>query len=99
MGYYECAHTPGLWGHVTRPIKLTLVIDYFGVKYVGKEHIEHLRTALKKNLGSELPCNALPQDKLFSVVSVFTRKLPGKYGNFPPVTIFPPVIEPGLAVR
>ena len=51
------------------------------------------------NLGSELPGNALPQNKLFSEISVFTRKLPGKYSNFPLVMPFPPVCEPGLTVR
>ena len=31
-GYYEVAHTPGLWKHVSRPIQFTLVVDDFGVK-------------------------------------------------------------------
>ena len=34
-GYYEVAHTSGLWKHVTRPICFTLVVDDFGVKYTG----------------------------------------------------------------
>ena len=38
-------------------------------------------------LGSELPGNALPQNKLFLVVSVFTWKIPRKYGKFHPVTL------------
>ena len=33
-GYYECANTPGLCKHVSRPISFTLVVDDFGVKYV-----------------------------------------------------------------
>ena len=45
--YYECANTPGLWRHETRPITFTLVVDNFGVKYVGREHVEHLIAALK----------------------------------------------------
>ena len=36
-GYYEVAHAPGLWQHVTRPVQFTLVVDDFGVKYAGKE--------------------------------------------------------------
>eukprot|EP00804_Cyclotella_cryptica_P000699 CCRYP_000983-RA/>CCRYP_000983-RA protein AED:0.36 eAED:0.37 QI:0/0/0/1/1/1/5/0/509 len=48
-GYYEVAHTPGLWRHVTRPISFTLVVDDFGVKYVGQEHAEHLINVLKEN--------------------------------------------------
>ena len=46
FGYYEVAHTPGLWKHVTRPIQFTLVVDDFGVKYVGRENAEHLIKSL-----------------------------------------------------
>ena len=47
-GYYEVAHTPGLWRHVTHPISFTLVVDDFGVKYEGQEHAQHLVDTLKK---------------------------------------------------
>ena len=47
-GYYEVAHTPGLWRHVTRPIEFSLVVDDFGVKYVGKKHADHLLKVLHK---------------------------------------------------
>jgi hypothetical protein len=46
-GYYEVPHTPGLWKHIWRPIQFTLVVDDFGVKYVGKEHADHLLGILK----------------------------------------------------
>jgi hypothetical protein len=46
FGYYPAWHTPGLWLHKTRPISFTLVVDDFAVKYVGKQHAEHLRNAL-----------------------------------------------------
>jgi hypothetical protein len=45
-GCYPARHTPGLWLHKTRPISFTLVVDDFAVKYVGKQHAEHLRNAL-----------------------------------------------------
>ena len=48
FGYFPCRHTPGLWKHVWRPITFTLVVDDFGVKYVGRQHAEHLMTTLKK---------------------------------------------------
>eukprot|EP00804_Cyclotella_cryptica_P022655 CCRYP_012469-RC/>CCRYP_012469-RC protein AED:0.37 eAED:0.30 QI:0/0/0/1/0/0/2/0/432 len=48
-GYYEVAHTPGLWHHVTRPILFTLVVDDFGVKYMVREHAEHLIQVLQEN--------------------------------------------------
>jgi hypothetical protein len=46
-GYYECINTPGLWRHEWRPITFTLVVDDFGVKYLGKEHADHLVASLK----------------------------------------------------
>jgi hypothetical protein len=42
FGYYPVTHTPGLWRHKYRPILFSLVVDDFGVKYVGKEHAQHL---------------------------------------------------------
>jgi hypothetical protein len=44
FGYYPACHTPGLCLHKTRPISFTLVVDDFAVKYVDKQHAEHLRT-------------------------------------------------------
>ncbi len=41
-GYYEVPHTPGLRKHISRPVQFSLVVDDFGVKYVGKENAEHL---------------------------------------------------------
>jgi hypothetical protein len=46
FGYYPARHTPGIWLHNTRPISFTLVVESFTVKYVGKQHAEHLRNAL-----------------------------------------------------
>ena len=47
-GYYEVAHTPGLWRHKRRPMHFTLIVDDFGVKLVGKEHVDHLLHTLRK---------------------------------------------------
>jgi hypothetical protein len=46
FGYYPERHTTGLWLHKTRPISFTLVVEDFAVKYMGKQHAEHLRNAL-----------------------------------------------------
>jgi hypothetical protein len=46
FGYYPARHTPGLWLHKTRPISFTLIVDDFAVRYVGKQHAQHLRNAL-----------------------------------------------------
>jgi hypothetical protein len=42
-GYRQTQHTHGLWTHDTRRISC------FGVKYVGREHAEHLMACIKKN--------------------------------------------------
>ena len=41
-GYSPVPHTPGLWRHQWQPITFCLVVDDFGVKYIGKEHADHL---------------------------------------------------------
>ena len=41
-GYRQHDKTPGFWKHDTGPIYYALIVDYFGVKYVGKEHAQHL---------------------------------------------------------
>jgi hypothetical protein len=46
--YHPVRHTHGLWRHDTRPITCTLVVDDFGIKYIGKEHANHLHQALKQ---------------------------------------------------
>jgi hypothetical protein len=46
-GYHQTKFTQGIWQHVTRPIQFTLVVDDFGVKYVGAEHAHHLIAALE----------------------------------------------------
>jgi hypothetical protein len=45
-GYYQCRHTPGLWKYAYRPIQFSLVVNDFSVEYVGKEHADHLHTAI-----------------------------------------------------
>ena len=52
-GYYEARTTPGLWGHKWRPKLFCLVVDYFGVEYVVKQHAEHLATILKNIIISQ----------------------------------------------
>ena len=46
FGYAPTRHTPGLWQHKTRPIFFSLCVDDFGIKYIGREHAEHLLTTL-----------------------------------------------------
>jgi hypothetical protein len=47
-GYSQSKTTPGYWKHEWRPISFTLVIDNFGVKYIGKERAMHLIKTLKE---------------------------------------------------
>ena len=48
-GYTQSKITPGYWKHEWRPISFTLVVDDFGVKYIGAEHVQHLLQVLKQN--------------------------------------------------
>ena len=47
-GYLKVKHTPGLWRHFSRPIQFTLVVDDFGMKYVGADNLNHLINALQE---------------------------------------------------
>jgi hypothetical protein len=48
-GYTQSKLTPAYWKHEWQPISFTLVVDNFGVKYIGKEHVTHLINVLKKH--------------------------------------------------
>jgi hypothetical protein len=48
-GYYQCRHTPGLWKHKWRPILFSLVVDDFGIQYVGRQHVDHLIQAIEEH--------------------------------------------------
>ena len=50
-GYRQSKLVPGLWKHDWRPVQFTLVVDDFGVKYVGKAHAEHLKKTLESSYG------------------------------------------------
>ena len=47
-GNNKCVNTPGLWYHKSRPISFTLVVNDFGVKYIGKKHVDHLINSIKQ---------------------------------------------------
>ena len=48
-GYSPTKNNPGLWTHSTRPIAFALMVDDFGVNYVGEEHAKHLLDTLIAN--------------------------------------------------
>jgi hypothetical protein len=56
-GYRQSKLVPGLWQHNTQPIQFALVIDNFGVKYVGKEHTQHLNLKNTPKEHYKLTCN------------------------------------------
>ena len=53
--YSQIRIVPGLWMHDTQPIQFTLVVDDFGVKYLGNEHAIHFQQVLNKHY--KLMCN------------------------------------------
>ena len=48
-GYNQNKIVPGFWTHTWLPITFTLYVDDFGVKYVGKQHVNHLMTVLRNH--------------------------------------------------
>ncbi len=48
----QSTFTPGFWTHEWRPISFSLVVDDFGVKYIGKEHADHLISIISSNYNS-----------------------------------------------
>lgn len=48
-GYTQDPMIPGYWTHSTRPIQFILTVDDFGIKYVGREHAEHLSNIIRKD--------------------------------------------------
>jgi hypothetical protein len=48
-GYHQTKFKTGLWENVSQLIKFTLVVDDFGVQYVGGEHTNHLIHALEQS--------------------------------------------------
>jgi hypothetical protein len=47
-GYNQSKTTPGLWTHEWHSINFSLIVDNFGIKYIGEEHAQHLRQAVQK---------------------------------------------------
>ena len=45
-GYFQTAHTPGLWKHTSIPIMFVICVDDFGVQYVGAENSHYFITTL-----------------------------------------------------
>jgi hypothetical protein len=63
-GFYEAASTPGLWRHKWHPLQLCLIVDNFGIEYVGIKHFNFLLNLLKKYHGVQ--CN-MAGDKLAGI--------------------------------
>jgi hypothetical protein len=70
FGYYPVTHIPGLWRHKHRPVLFSLVVDDFGVKYVGKEHAQHLIDTLSAS--TNLPLIGRPQNIVASLLNGIT---------------------------
>ena len=40
--------TPGVWRHKWNPVTFTLIVDDFGIRFVGEEHAYHLKNTFKE---------------------------------------------------
>ena len=48
-GYQQRKLVHGFWTHDWIPVQFTLIVDVFGVKYVGKYHTIHLKNTIEEN--------------------------------------------------
>ena len=48
-GYRQSDICPNFWKHDWRPIAFSLCVENFGVKYVDKQHTDHLMNSLKED--------------------------------------------------
>jgi hypothetical protein len=48
-GHHTTEHTHGLWKYETRPVWFSLVVDDFGINYIGCDNAEHLMASIKNN--------------------------------------------------
>ena len=48
-GYRQSKLVPQFWTHNWRPVQFTLIVDNFGVKYVGEDHAIHLKNVIEEN--------------------------------------------------
>jgi hypothetical protein len=74
-GYHQSTTTPGLWKHDTRPICFSLVVDDFGVKYVGEEHAQHLLETIR----SYYKCSADWEGERYCGLTLKWATLAGRY--------------------
>ena len=47
-GCHQFRHTAVFWKHKWLPVIFSLVVDDFGVKYIGKQHADHLIESIRK---------------------------------------------------
>ena len=48
-GYRQSKLVPRFWTQDWRAVQFTLVVDNFGVKYLGEEHAIHLKNTIEEN--------------------------------------------------
>ena len=49
-GYWQSGICPGFWKHGLRPICFSLCVDSFTVKYVDRQHAEHIINSFKQDM-------------------------------------------------
>jgi hypothetical protein len=56
-GYHQSKVTHGLWKHDWRPFSFTLCVNNFGIKYVRREHTNHLAKILDEHYKCSIDCD------------------------------------------
>jgi hypothetical protein len=65
-GYSQSKTTPGLWKHKWHLAWFFLVVDNFGVKFIGKEHVQHLLQMVQKYY----KCSFKPEGKKYCRLTI-----------------------------
>ncbi|KAL7481030.1 hypothetical protein ACHAW6_006706, partial [Cyclotella cf. meneghiniana] len=48
-GYFQSTRTPRLWTHKWLAVQFTLVVNDFGIKYMGEDNLQHLSSILREH--------------------------------------------------
>ena len=88
FGFALVPRTTALWKHTNKPITFSLVVDDFGVNYIGKENANHLISiAVKPTMLASLSSISAQQEKCTEQIYADTRWLLNYASTHPDATI------------
>jgi len=84
-GFVQARHAPGLFVHTSKPIMVALIVDDFGIQYVGKPAADFIISTLRRDYSTPSPLIGLEPS---SVASTSSGTTPNALSNSPcPATL------------